>query len=232
MNFDLHLDGLRAVVTGGTQGLGAAVVKTLTEAGARVATSARTVPAQPLQGVTYIAADLSTAEGVNHLAQTVLQDWGGADILINVLGGSKTPTGGFAAISDEHWFAELDLNLMPAVRLDRALLPKMLVQGSGVIIHVSSIQRVLPLPDSTTAYAAAKAALTTYSKSLAREVTPKGVRVLSVAPGWIETEASVAFVERMATGAGTDYEGGKKLVMDWLGGSRLAGQPSQTRLPI
>lgn len=228
MNFDLHLNGLRAVVTGGTQGLGAAVVKTLVEAGARVATSARTVPAQPLQGVTYIAADLSTAEGVNHLAQTVLQDWGGADILINVLGGSKTPTGGFAAISDEHWFAELDLNLMPAVRLDRALLPKMLVQGSGVIIHVSSIQRALPLPDSTTAYAAAKAALTTYSKSLAREVTPKGVRVLSVAPGWIETEASVAFVERMAAGAGTDYEGGKKLVMDWLGGIPL-GRPAKPK---
>ena len=226
MNFDLHLNGLRAVVTGGTQGLGAAVVKTLTEAGARVATSARTLPAQPLQGVSYIAADLSTAEGVNHLAQTVLQDWGGVDILINVLGGSKTPTGGFAAISDEHWFAELDLNLMPAVRLDRALLPKMLVQGSGVIIHVSSIQRVLPLPDSTTAYAAAKAALTTYSKSLAREVTPKGVRVLSVAPGWIETETAVAFVERMAAGAGTDYEGGKKLVMDWLGGIPL-GRPAK-----
>lgn len=226
MNFDLHLNGLRAVVTGGTQGLGAAVVKTLVEAGVRVATSARTVPAQPLQGVTYITADLSTAEGVNHLAQTVLQDWGGADILINVLGGSKTPTGGFAAISDEYWFAELDLNLMPAVRLDRALLPKMLVQGSGVIIHVSSIQRVLPLPDSTTAYAAAKAALTTYSKSLAREVMPQGVRVLSVAPGWIETEASIAFVERMAAGAGTDYEGGKKLVMDWLGGIPL-GRPAK-----
>ncbi|MFX7621177.1 SDR family NAD(P)-dependent oxidoreductase, partial [Acinetobacter baumannii] len=79
----------------------------------------------------------------------------------------------------------LNLNLMPAVRMDRALLPGMLDQGSGVIIHVSSIQRVLPLPESTTAYAAAKAALSTYSKALAREVTPKGVRVLSVAPGWI-----------------------------------------------
>lgn len=226
MSFDLHLNGLRAVVTGGTLGLGAAVVKTLVEAGARVVASARTLPAQPVQGVSYIAADLSTAEGVNHLAQTVLQDWGGVDILINVLGGSRTPAGGFAAITDEHWFAELNLNLMPAVRLDRALLPTMLAQGSSVIIHVSSIQRVLPLPGSTTAYAAAKAALTTYSKSLAREVTPKGVRVLSVAPGWIETEAAVAFVERMAAGAGTDYEGGKKLVMDWLGGIPL-GRPAK-----
>ena len=105
MSFDLHLDGLRAVVTGGTLGLGAAVVKTLAEAGARVATSARTVPAQPVDGVTYVAADLSTAQGTSHFAQTILQDCGGVDILINVLGGSKTHGGGFAAISDEHWFA-------------------------------------------------------------------------------------------------------------------------------
>jgi NAD(P)-dependent dehydrogenase (short-subunit alcohol dehydrogenase family) len=95
MSFDLQLNGLRAVVTGGTLGLGAAVVKTLLQAGARVATSARTLPAQPLEGVTYVAADLSIATGVNHFAQTILQTWGGADILINVLGGSKTPGGWF-----------------------------------------------------------------------------------------------------------------------------------------
>ncbi|MCI2260845.1 SDR family oxidoreductase [Xanthomonas indica] len=226
MNFDLQLSGLRALVTGGTLGLGAAVVNALAQAGARVMTSARSLPAHRVTGVDYIAADLATAEGTSHLAQRVLQDWGGVDILINVLGGSNTPGGGFAAISDAHWLAELNLNLMPAVRLDRALLPAMLAQGSGVIIHVSSIQRVLPLPESTTAYAAAKGALTTYSKSLAREVTPKGVRVLSVAPGWIETEASVAFAQRMAEGAGTDYEGGKRLVMDWLGGIPV-GRPAK-----
>lgn len=226
MSFDLQLNGLRAVVTGGTMGLGAAVVRTLLDAGARVATSARSVPAAAVDGVTYIPSDLTTAEGVAHLARAVLQDWGGADIVINVLGGSGTPGGGFAAISDEHWLAELNLNLMSAVRLDRALLPSMLAQGSGVIIHVSSIQRVMPLPESTTAYAAAKAALTTYSKSLAKEVMPKGVRVLSVAPGWIETEASVKLAERLAAQAGTDYEGGKRIIMDALGGIPL-GRPAK-----
>jgi NAD(P)-dependent dehydrogenase (short-subunit alcohol dehydrogenase family) len=85
---------------------------------------------------------------------------------------------------------------------------------------------VLPLPEATTAYVAAKAALTTYSKSLAKEVTPKGVRVLSVGPGWIETEASVAFAERMAAEAGTDYEGGKNIIMDWLGGIPV-GRPDR-----
>ena len=149
----------------------------------------------------------------------------GVDILINSVGGSSAPAGGFAALGDEHWLAELNLNLMPAVRLDRALLPSMLAQGAGVILHVSSIQRMMPLPDSTTAYAAAKAALTTYSKSLAREVTPKGVRVLSVAPGWIETEASMAFAGRLAEQAGTDYQGGRQIVMDAIGGIPL-GRPA------
>lgn len=225
MSFDLQLKGLRAVVTGGTMGLGAAVVQNLVEGGARVATSARDVSARPVEGVTYIRADLTTSEGVAHLAQCVLQDWGGVDMVINVLGGSNTPAGGFAAISDEHWLDELNLNLMPAVRLDRALLPAMLAQGSGVIIHVSSIQRMMPLPESTTAYAAAKAALTTYSKSLAKEVMPKGVRVLSVAPGWIETEASVRLAERLAAEAGTDYEGGRRIVMQSIGGIPL-GRPA------
>lgn len=226
MSFDLQLKGLRTVVTGGTMGLGAAVVQTLVEAGARVATSARDVSARPVDGVIYIGADLTTAQGVAHVAQTVLQSWGGVDIVINVVGGSSTPGGGFAAISDEQWLAELNLNLMPAVRLDRALLPSMLAQGSGVIIHVSSIQRMMPVPESTTAYAAAKAALTTYSKSLAREVTPKGVRVLSVAPGWIETEASVRLAERLAAQAGTAYEGGKRIVMESIGGIPL-GRPAE-----
>jgi NAD(P)-dependent dehydrogenase (short-subunit alcohol dehydrogenase family) len=111
------------------------------------------------------------------------------------------------------------------VRLDRALLPAMLAQGSGVIVHVSSIQRVLPLPESTTAYAAAKAALSTYSKALSKEVTPKGVRVVRVSPGWIETEAAEALVKRVATQAGTDDEGGRQIIMQSLGGIPL-GRPA------
>jgi NAD(P)-dependent dehydrogenase (short-subunit alcohol dehydrogenase family) len=102
----------------------------------------------------------------------------------------------------------------------------MVAQGSGVIIHVTSIQRQLPLPEATTAYAAAKAALSTYSKSLSKEVSPKGVRVVRVSPGWIETEASVALAERLAAQAGTDYEGGKKIIMDSLGGIPI-GRPSK-----
>jgi NAD(P)-dependent dehydrogenase (short-subunit alcohol dehydrogenase family) len=102
----------------------------------------------------------------------------------------------------------------------------MIAQGAGVIIHVTSIQHRLPLPASTTAYAAAKAALSTYSKSLSKEVTPKGVRIVRVSPGWVETEAAVGLAERLASQAGTDYEGGKQIIMDALGGIPL-GRPSK-----
>ena len=228
MSFDLELQGRRALVTGGTKGVGAAVVQALHDAGVQVMTTARAVPAHANPDVVYIAADLTTAQGVAMVTQAVHQRWGGVDILVNVLGGSSAPGGGFAALDDAQWFDALNQNLMPAVRMDRALLPAMLAQGSGVIVHVSSIQRVLPLPESTTAYAAAKAALSTYSKSLSKEVTPRGVRVLSVSPGWVETEAAVALAERLAAQAGTDYEGGKQIVMQSLGGIPL-GRPARPR---
>ena len=226
MSFDLQLQGRRALVTGGTKGVGAAVVQALLDAGVQVMTTARSVPESSISGVVYVAADLSTAQGATDAAQSALQHWGGVDILVNVLGGSSAPGGGFAALDDAQWAKELNLNLMPAVRLDRALLPAMLAQGSGVIVHVSSIQRLLPLPESTIGYAAAKAALSTYSKALSKEVTLRGVRVLRVSPGWIETEASVALAERLATQAGTDYEGGKRIIMQSLGGIPL-GRPAR-----
>jgi len=150
---------------------------------------------------------------------------GGVDIIVHMLGGSSTPGGGFAALGEAEWQAELALNLLPAVRLDRTLLPGMVAQGAGVVVHVTSIQRLLPLPEATTAYAAAKAALSVYSKSLSKEVSPKGVRVVRVAPGWIETEASVRLSERVAAEAGTDLDGGRRIIMDSLGGIPI-GRPS------
>lgn len=225
MSFDLQLAGRRALVTGGTRGAGAAVVGTLARVGARVVATATSLPARPLSGVHYLAADLATAQGARQAAEAALRHLGGVDILINVVGGSSAPAGGFAVLDDAAWIRALDLNLMSAVRLDRALLPAMLEQGSGVILHVTSIQRVLPLPEATMAYAAAKAALSTYSKALSKEVTPKGIRVVRVSPGWIDTEAAAALVERVASQAGTDLATGRRLVMDSLGGIPL-GRPA------
>ncbi len=222
----LSLEGKRALVTSGTRGAGAATVRLFRELGAEVLTSARTRPDTLEDGVQFVAADLTTTEGCDDLVAAVRDRLGGVDIIVHMLGGSSAPGGGYVALTDAEWHNELYLNLFPAVRLDRQLVPDMVERGSGVVIHVSSIQRELPLPESTTAYAAAKAALSTYSKALSKEVSPRGVRVLRVSPGWIETEASVRLADRLAKQAGTDYEGGKKMIMDALGGIPI-GRPTK-----
>lgn len=224
MSAFVDLRGKSALITSGTRGAGAATVALFRELGARVITTARNRPADFPEEL-FAAADLSTAEGCASLAQVVRDRLGDIDILVHMLGGSSAPAGGFSALSDEDWKNEIDLNLMPAVRLDRALLPAMVARGTGVIVHVTSIQSALPLPQSTTAYAAAKAALSTYSKSLSKEVSPKGVRVMRVSPGWIETEAVADFLDRVAADATTDRDGAKQIIMNALGGIPL-GRPS------
>lgn len=221
----ISLEGKRTLITSGTRGAGAATVALFRELGARVLTAARSRPDTQDKEM-FVSADLTTAEGCATLAAAVRERLGGVDIIVHMLGGSSAPAGGFASLSDAVWNTELDLNLMPAIRLDRELVPAMVAQGRGVVIHVTSIQRELPLPEATTAYAAAKAALSTYSKSLSKEVSPKSVRVVRVSPGWIETEAAVRLAERLAREAGTDYEGGKRIIMDSLGGIPI-GRPSK-----
>src|ERR1700736_5011184 len=112
----------------------------------------------------------------------LLNEWGGIDILVNCVGGSDAPSGGYAVLTDEHWQSALNLNLMAAVRCNRHFLPGMIERKSGVILHISSIQHRLPLHDATLAYAAAKGALNTYNKGLANEVGPKGFRVNMISP--------------------------------------------------
>ena len=218
----------RALVTGGTKGVGEAVVAALREAGATVLTTARSRPEDLPHPDQFIAADVSTAEGCAVVAKAVRDRLGGIDIVVHVVGGSSAPAGGFAVLDDYEWHKALDQNLLPAVRLDRALLPSMIEQGSGVIIHVTSIQSRLPLPDATIAYAAAKAALSNYSKALSKEVSPKGVRVVRVSPGWVETDGAVGLVEEIARKNRTDYEGARKIVMASLGGIPL-GRPAKPK---
>ncbi|MEQ9505624.1 MAG: SDR family oxidoreductase [Hyphomonas sp.] len=221
MSFDLRLAGKRALVTGGTKGAGRAVVEAFHDQGMQVLTTARHAGEGLPEGVHFVAADVTTTEGTSRVAESVRERMGGVDVIVHVAGGSSAPGGGFAALDEAQWQAEMNLNLFPAVRLDRALLPGMIAQGSGVVIHVTSIQRVMPLPDATTAYASAKAALSTYSKSLSKELAPKGIRVVRVSPGWIATEASVALVKRLAKESGTDYAAAEQGLMQSLGGIPL-----------
>jgi NAD(P)-dependent dehydrogenase (short-subunit alcohol dehydrogenase family) len=218
--------GKRALVTGGTKGMGEATVRRLAAGGARVATTARSAPPAGHAASLFVQADISTPEGAAKVASEVLDQFGGLDILVNNVGGSSAPGGGVLALSDDDWQQTLNQNLLAAVRLDRAFLPRMLQQKSGVIVHISSIQRRLPLFEATLAYAAAKAALTTYSKGLSKELGPKGIRVNTIAPGFIETEAAERLIARLADKAGTDENAARKELMDSLGGIPI-GRPGR-----
>jgi len=209
--------GKRVLVSGGTKGLGRATVTRFLQGGAQVITAARG-SAEPIDGAIFVQADLTTVDGSVALANAALDRMGGVDILAHVVGGSSSPGGGFVALTDEHWLAELNLNLLATVRLDRLLVPQMIDRGAGMVVHVTSIQSILPLPESTTAYAAAKAALRTYSKSISKELGPKGVRVNAVSPGWIMTEATGEFLERLRAANGGTIEEARQRVLDGLGG--------------
>ncbi|KRB73375.1 short-chain dehydrogenase [Nocardioides sp. Root190] len=188
--------------------------------GADVWASARTMPAGYDRPDRFIEADTSTAEGAEAVAARI-GEHGALDILVHVVGGSSTPPGGFAVITDEQWLVELNLNLLGAVRLDRALLPAMVESGSAVVLHVGSIQREMPLYEASLPYASAKAALRTYSKGLANELAPRGVRVNTISPGGIQTEAYEDFVDRIADGTGMTRDEAKQSIFDSLGGVPL-----------
>jgi NAD(P)-dependent dehydrogenase (short-subunit alcohol dehydrogenase family) len=225
MSEDLQLGGLRALVTGGTKGVGEAVVARLRDAGVKVLTTARSRGERSGDEM-FVAADVTSTDGCKTIADAVRKRLGGVDIVVHVVGGSSAPAGGFAVLDDEVWQTEVSLNLLAAVRLDRALLPAMIEQGSGVIVHVTSIQRQLPLSQSTIAYAAAKAALSNYSKGLSKELGPKGVRVVRVSPGWVETTATTALIGRLAAESGGDEQIARQRLMDSLGGIPI-GRPAK-----
>lgn len=213
MHIPEELTGRRALVTGASRGTGAAIVTRLRAAGAEVLGTARTA-----HGDDFIAADATTTEGVAAIAGRVRERFGTLDILVHTLGGSSTPAGGFTAATERHWQDEMAMNLWPAVRLDRELVPAMVAAGRGAVVHVSSIQRRLPLHDSTLGYAAAKAALTTYSKGLSKEVAPSGVRVNVVSPGGIRTEAAERLAARIAAQHDVAQEAAWQMIIDSLGG--------------
>jgi len=225
-NFDNELSGKIALVTGGTKGAGKAIAERLLKAGAIVIITARNAPTVYNGNLHFIPSDLSKAADAQILVNEVLSTYGRLDILVNNLGSSVTPAGGFGALTDNDWESTLQANLLAPVRLDRGFLPQMIEQKSGVVIHIASIQGKLPVYDSTLPYAASKAALINYSKSLSNEVTPKGVRVLTVSPGWINTTASKAWLGEIARNAKSSIDEAQQSVMNALGGIPF-GRPAE-----
>ncbi|WP_228463148.1 SDR family oxidoreductase [Chryseobacterium cheonjiense] len=225
-NFNNELKGKKALVTGGTKGAGKAIAQRLLAAGATVIITARNPPEEIYSGMHFISADLSTANGTQQVIDKVMETFGPLDILVNNMGGSETKAGGFSVLTDEDWIETVQTNLLSPVRLDRGFLPQMIERKTGVIIHIASIQARLPLHDSTLPYAAAKAGLLNYSKGLSKEVSPKGVRVLTVSPGWIMTESSTRMMERIAESSGISTAEATQTVMDALGGIPY-GRPAE-----
>ncbi|MBV9793329.1 MAG: SDR family oxidoreductase [Actinobacteria bacterium] len=222
-SLSIDLTGQRALVTGGTRGIGQAVTTRLAAAGATVLTTARSAPESPDPAVGFVQADVSTAAGAETIASAALDRLGGVDLLVHNAGASFSKPGGTLALTDDDWLLTLNTNLLAAVRLDRLLLPAMTERGHGVIVHTSSVQWRRPSATSP-AYAAAKAALTNYSKELATEFGPHGIRVNTIVPGYIETSGARQRIDRIAAARGLDPGAARQALIDDIGGIPL-GRP-------
>jgi 3-oxoacyl-[acyl-carrier protein] reductase len=197
-----ELDGKIALVTGGSRGIGAAICAELAAAGATVVvnyvrdgSAAAAVcdrvreaggRAEPVQG------DVSTAEGAAALVSQVESDVGPIDILVNNAGITRDDL--IMRLSEEDWRTVIDTNLGGAFFTCRALSRPMLKRRAGAIVNISSIVGVHGNAGQTN-YAASKAGLIGLTKSLAKELGGRGIRVNAIAPGYIATELTDALPE-------------------------------------
>lgn len=195
--------GKRALVTGGTRGIGAAVVRRLLDAGAEVIATASSERSAAPEGAAFVRADVRTAAGTAALAAAARETFGGVDLLVHNAGGAKPHLDGLT-IPDDVWQESLDLNLLASVRLNSLLVPDMRERGSGAVVHVSTAAYLPPAPPFLH-YQAAKTALESYSRGLAQALAPSGVRVNTVSPGRTSTpggEETREYWDRLGAGPG------------------------------
>jgi NAD(P)-dependent dehydrogenase (short-subunit alcohol dehydrogenase family) len=204
---DLRLQGRIAVVTGASRGIGLAIVEGLVAEGVQVIAGARRSSAELDALVATGDVELALVDLADPAGPTQLIAAAGdrVDILVNNVGSAPARTGGFLAVTDDEWAQTLGLNLLPAVRTCRAVLPLMLAAGSGSIVTVSSVNAYLPDP-GVIDYSAAKGALSNFCKGLSKEVGGHGIRVNTVSPGPVATDlwlgaGGVAETVAKATGA-------------------------------
>jgi NAD(P)-dependent dehydrogenase (short-subunit alcohol dehydrogenase family) len=183
---DLGLAGKRVLVTGAGKGIGLAIVRAFVAEGATVVAGSRTITPEleKLDGVTPIAVDLAAPEGP---AAFVRAAGDRIDVLVNNVGVAPPRPQGFLEVTDDMWATTWNLNVMAAVRATRAALPVMLAGGGGAIVNTGSVNHRLADP-LVVDYSAAKAALTSFAKSLSKEFGASGIRVNTVAPGPVATD--------------------------------------------
>lgn len=187
---DLELAGRVAVVTGGSKGIGLAVVEALLEEGARVVVGARNVDAvEGMDGVTALAVDLGAPDGPARLVGLAVETHGRVDVLVNNVGAAHIRLEGFLALSDADFEASMNLNFYAALRATRAAVADMVGRGEpGAIVNVASVNAFFQPDGGVIDYGAAKAALVNFSKALSQELAPKGIRINNVSPGPVETD--------------------------------------------
>jgi NAD(P)-dependent dehydrogenase (short-subunit alcohol dehydrogenase family) len=194
--------GKRAVVTGGSRGIGAAITQRLLDGGATVVTTARKATDETPKAATFLEGDLSTLAGVQAFAAAALHELGGVDIVVNNAGAARAHPEGISTIPDEEWLDALDLNYLSAVRLNNALLPALREAGAGgAIVNISTVAAVMPAAPLAH-YGAAKAALNTYGKALASELAPAGIRVTTIVPGNVVSPGGDAVRQDLADAMG------------------------------
>jgi NAD(P)-dependent dehydrogenase (short-subunit alcohol dehydrogenase family) len=194
LDFTNELSGRRALVTGGTRGIGATIAQRLLDSGAKVVIVARTRSSDTPAEATFVAGDVATSEGVDTIATDALAALGGLDILVNNAGGGTAFLGGSWTIPDQDWHDSFDLNLFAAIRLTNAVLPALKASKAAAVVNISSAAATMPFGPFAH-YGAAKAALEYYSRTLAMELAPSGIRVNLVSPGVIATPGSAEFAK-------------------------------------
>jgi NAD(P)-dependent dehydrogenase (short-subunit alcohol dehydrogenase family) len=192
LDFSKELLGRRALVTGGTRGIGAAIAQRLLDAGAKVVVAARTRTEDVPSAATFVAGDVTTNEGVEAIATQALAALGGLDILVNNAGGGSAFLEGSWTIPDKAWHDSFALNAFAAIRLTNAVLPTLRASKAAAVVNISSAAAGMPFGPFAH-YGAAKAALEYYSRTLAMELAPSGIRVNVVSPGVISTPGSDQF---------------------------------------
>lgn len=186
---DLGLKGKGVIVTGASKGIGRAIAHAFAAEGANIAICARGAEALDKTraeiaalGVKVHAAscDVGNAEALNAFLEGAHAALGRVDVLIN------NPSGFGVTDNEEGWAASLAVDVMAPVRATWKVVPWLVAQGGGAVIHISSISGLEASLPGVAAYAAVKAALISHSKSMAMELAPKGIRVNCVAPGSID----------------------------------------------
>jgi NAD(P)-dependent dehydrogenase (short-subunit alcohol dehydrogenase family) len=178
--------GKRALVTGGSRGIGASTAQRLIDGGATVVVTARNPHAETPKGAIFVSDDTRTKEGAEAVGKAALKALGGLDILVNSVGAARVHLPNSEAISDDEWVDSININFLAPLRLTTAVLAALKESKSGAIVNVTAGGRA-PLGGPLMHYDAAKAALNNYSEGLAKELAPLGIRVNVVTPGPILT---------------------------------------------